>query len=162
MEQPPIHRHPSLPTPYPPRNNMSTRHKYNIIYRLWPCTGLKSRPRPGPQIWIEAQARPGPAAVVQTQIDLWEVGQWGHWGHRLSPVQVHIIKGLSYFCWATCLFRQLVWLLLYYLLFTLLKFSSWGSLLSIDWMVDWLAGLSWSHWEQLHLQHRQQWSYCNG
>ena len=27
---------------------------------LGPCTGLKSRPRPGPQTWFEAQARPGP------------------------------------------------------------------------------------------------------
>ena len=31
------------------------------------CTGLKSRPRPGPQIWFEAQARPGPAAFVKTR-----------------------------------------------------------------------------------------------
>ena len=34
---------------------------------LGPCTGLKFRPRPGPQIAFEAQARPGPAAVVQTR-----------------------------------------------------------------------------------------------
>ena len=44
------------------------------------CTGLKSRPRPGPEIWFEAQARPGPAAVVMTrpgpgpQIELWGPG----------------------------------------------------------------------------------------
>ena len=31
------------------------------------CTGLKSRPRPGPQIWFEAQARPGPATAVKTR-----------------------------------------------------------------------------------------------
>ena len=35
-------------------------------YAIGPYTGLKSRPRPGPQTWFEAQAQPGPAAVVQT------------------------------------------------------------------------------------------------
>ena len=49
-------------------------------YKVVSCTGLKSRPRPGPQIWFEAQARPGPAAVVKTrpgpgpQIELWGPG----------------------------------------------------------------------------------------
>ena len=37
------------------------------VYRLVSCTGLKSRPRPGPQILFEAEARPGPAAVVKTR-----------------------------------------------------------------------------------------------
>ena len=47
---------------------------------LGPCTGLKFRPRPGPQIWFEAQARPGHAAVGQTrpwpgpQTELWGPG----------------------------------------------------------------------------------------
>ena len=36
------------------------------IMCIGPCMGLKSRPRPGPQIWFEAQARSGPVAVVQT------------------------------------------------------------------------------------------------
>ena len=41
------------------------------IYTLGPCTGLKLRPRPGPQIWFEALARPGPATVVRTRPANW-------------------------------------------------------------------------------------------
>ena len=32
---------------------------------LGPCTGLKFRPRPGLQIWFEAQARPGPQQLCR-------------------------------------------------------------------------------------------------
>ena len=65
----------SITTMYCCRCTTSSKHTQPPlrIYRsrLGPCTGLKFRPRPGPQIWFEAQARPGPAAVVQTRPANW-------------------------------------------------------------------------------------------
>ena len=57
-------------------------------YTLGPCTDLISRPRPGPQIWFDAKARPGPVAVLQTG-----PGPSAKWFMRPGPGPQNVCPG---------------------------------------------------------------------